>query len=188
SEVAEGAPAYAGEQCPDQFDDQRACPRGDACGMCHSTAETCNIFNYGVPEDALSGPFGLASLCKGVATLALRLGIVLAFLGLLGAGLCELEAVCPSAVSCAAGWGESAPCSPTSCTTFGWSWPGRPAAGRRWTPPRPAASRPCVLHWPFRRPSCCPPRGRRSWPDGCSSRPGSERAIRPTCTAEFVTC
>lgn len=37
--VAEGAPAYAGEQCPDQFDDQRACPRGDACGMCHSTAE-----------------------------------------------------------------------------------------------------------------------------------------------------
>lgn len=30
---------YCPEPCSDQFDDQRICSRGDACGLCHSTAE-----------------------------------------------------------------------------------------------------------------------------------------------------
>mmetsp|Transcript_31025 Transcript_31025/g.56385 ORF Transcript_31025/g.56385 Transcript_31025/m.56385 type:complete len:756 (+) Transcript_31025:95-2362(+) len=38
--IVDGAPAsYSAEPCSDQFDDPRVCPRGDACGFCHSTAE-----------------------------------------------------------------------------------------------------------------------------------------------------
>lgn len=36
---AEGECLYSAEPCDEQFDDQRVCSRGDACGLCHSTAE-----------------------------------------------------------------------------------------------------------------------------------------------------
>lgn len=36
---AEGEVLYSAEPCDEQFDDQRVCSRGDACGLSHSTAE-----------------------------------------------------------------------------------------------------------------------------------------------------
>lgn len=32
-------PLYSAEPCNEQFDDQRVCSQGEACGLCHSTAE-----------------------------------------------------------------------------------------------------------------------------------------------------
>ena len=34
-----GGLAYQGEPCTKQFDDSRTCSHGDACNLCHSTAE-----------------------------------------------------------------------------------------------------------------------------------------------------